>query len=227
MRRHAPWLKKLLTEQPEKELLGEADIWCPLIDMMHSKCYPEARAAGDGFWWYICNWPREPYVTDCIDHPAVELRTWLWQTWGENVTGIDYWLTVNWTSPAVYKDPKHPQNPYEDPMSWRWDEKRGGFWGNGEANLFFPPVDCANKTAAGEDFPAVTGEGPVPTIRVAMLRDGLEDYEYFAMLRKRNPNHPFLKVPTTVYTSLTDFSTDPVGIEEHRLKLAREIEKTK
>ncbi len=224
MRRHAPWLKKLLTEQPEKDLLGEPDIWCPLIDQMHSAYYPAARAAGGEFWWYVCNWPRDPYVTDCIDHPALELRTWLWQTWGENVTGIDYWLTVCWTSPAVYKDEKHPQNPYEDPMSWRHNAIRGGFWGNGEAVLFLPPESCAYRTAAGEDFPAVLDEGPVPTMRTAMLRDGLEDYEYFAMLRKADPQNPLLKVPKDVYRTLTDFSIDPANIERHRLRLARAIE---
>ena len=236
MRRHAPWLKKLLTEQPEKELLGEPDIWCPLIDQMHSAYYPAARAVGGEFWWYVCNWPRDPYVTDCIDHPALELRTWLWQTWGENITGIDYWMTVCWTSPAVYKDEKHPQNPYEDPMSWRHNAIRGGFWGNGEAVLFLPPESCAYRTAAGEDFPAVLDEGPVPTMRTAMLRDGIEDYEYFAMLKRllaakgagldantRQEYAKLLTVPTDVYRTLTDYNRDPAAMETHRLRLARAI----
>ena len=66
-----------------------------------------------------------------------------------------------------------------------------------------------------------------------MLGDGIEDYEYFAMLSRRlaaaTPQQkalyePLLSVPTTVTKSLTDFTTDPAPLEAHRVKLARALE---
>ena len=44
-------------------------------------------------------------------------------------------------------------------------------------------------------------------------------------VRRLDPENPLLKVPEAVYRSLTDFTRDPAPIEEHRLKLAREIER--
>ena len=70
-----------------------------------------------------------------------------------------------------------------------------------------------------------------------MLRDGIEDYEYFAMLKRllvERRNLPpevragaaaLLKVPQSVYSSMTEFTTDPEPMERHREKLARAIEK--
>ena len=58
-----------------------------------------------------------------------------------------------------------------------------------------------------------------------MLRDGIEDYEYLAMLKRLDPANPLLKVPESVSKSLSDFSKSPAGIEAHRMKLAREIER--
>jgi hypothetical protein len=69
-----------------------------------------------------------------------------------------------------------------------------------------------------------------------MLRDGIEDYEYFALLKRllaaqsdlpsalRVKAEALLIVPKTVYSSLTSFTTDPEPMVKHRVKLARAIE---
>ena len=56
-----------------------------------------------------------------------------------------------------------------------------------------------------------------------MLREGLEDYEYFAMLRKKDPKCSLLEVPQAVMKSVYDYSTDPRHMEEHRERLARAL----
>ena len=70
-----------------------------------------------------------------------------------------------------------------------------------------------------------------------MLRDGIEDYEYFALLKRllaerhnlpldlRTDAEALLNVPPSVYSSMTEFTTDPEPMERHRDKLARTIEK--
>jgi hypothetical protein len=68
-------------------------------------------------------------------------------------------------------------------------------------------------------------DDPVASIRAEMLRDGIEDYEYFTMLKNLDPGNSLLKVPPTVSKALDDFSKSPVGIVAHRELLAREIER--
>ena len=230
LKRHAPGLRRMLTEQPEAELLGGPNLWCPLTPRLHMAATPKCRAAGDRFWWYVCCSPKAPYVTEFIDHPGVEMRLWAWQTWKENVQGLLIWATTYWTSGCAYPDA--PQNPYEDPMSWvsGYSMEKGmkRAWGNGDGRLIYPPLAAADGRPK-----APVLDDPVPTFRLEMLGDGIEDYEYFAMLKRRlataTPEQratyePLLAVPESVTKSMTEFAIDPTPIESHRVKLARALE---
>lgn len=234
LKRHAPGLRRMLTEEAVPDLLGGPNLWVPLTPHLHAEGETKARAAGDSFWWYVCCGPKAPYVTEFTDHPGTEMRLWLWQTWGEDVKGVLIWATTYWTSPAAYPDPAHPQNPYEDAMCWVSGSglapgtKRP--WGNGDGRFLYPPL----KAAQPAKTPVL--DGPVDSYRLEMLRDGIEDYEYFAMLKRalaekktlsvveRASYEALLKVPISVYASLTEFATDPASMEVHRVKLARALE---
>ena len=125
--------------------------------------------------------PKAPYATLFIDHPATELRVWLWQDVGEQGPGILVWQSNYWTSDVAYPDSL--QNPYEDPMGWvsGYSTPAGTRhpWGNGDGRFIYPP-----EAAAGCNPPEPVLEGPVDIIRWEMLRDGVEDYEYFVILAK-------------------------------------------
>ena len=69
-----------------------------------------------------------------------------------------------------------------------------------------------------------------------MLRDGIEDYEYLAMLRRllkdkqasltarqRSEYSALLEVPSAITGNMTNFTKDPAPIEERRDKVARAI----
>jgi hypothetical protein len=71
-----------------------------------------------------------------------------------------------------------------------------------------------------------------------LLRDGLEDYEYMAMLErlleekgetlswwKRRRYEKLLNVPDSITEDLTTYTKDPAPIEQHRHKVAEAIEK--
>ena len=47
-------------------------------------------------------------------------------------------------------------------------------------------------------------EAPNGTMRLEILRDGIEDYEYFAILSRVDPENALLKVPPEVSSSLKD-----------------------
>ena len=233
LKRAAPEIDRMLTEQVEPELIGGPNIWCPVSYHYDHASAERRREHGEEFWWYVCTGPKAPYCTLFIDHPGTELRVWLWQTWQRRITGVLVWQTNYWTSSAAYPD--RPQNPYEDPMGWRSGystpagQKRP--WGNGDGRFIYPPLAAADGSP---DAPVL--EGPVDSIRWEMLRDGIEDYEYFAQLKtlvqaradrldpeRKRQYQSLLKVPTNVTSDMTTFTKDPAPIEAHRDRLARAI----
>ncbi|MDI6448374.1 glycoside hydrolase domain-containing protein [Anaerobaca lacustris] len=229
----APDIRRMLTEQVEPDLIGGPDIWCPISNHYDHESAEKRRAHGEKFWWYVCTGPKTPYCTLFIDHPGTELRVWLWQTWQRKIDGILVWETNYWTSSAAYPD--HPQNPYEDSMGWTsgYSTPAGVKrpWGNGDGRFIYPPLAAADAKASGPVL-----EGPVDSIRWEMLRDGIEDYEYLAMLSRlieakrrklsasqRASYAALLEVPPEITKDMTTFTTDPAPIERHRDRVARAI----
>ena len=80
-------------------------------------------------------------------------------------------------------------------------------------------------------------DAPINSLRWENLRDGIEDYEYLAVLRneverleKSNVRptswqeaRSLLEVPPEISRDLVHFATNPRPILEHRAKLARAI----
>jgi hypothetical protein len=236
LKRYAPGLTTMLTEQPCNELAGPVDVWCPVTPNYDPAAADGRRAAGDRFWWYVCTGPKAPYSTLFIDHPATELRVWLWQTWQRDVRGILVWSSNYWTSSAAFPD--QPQDPYDDPMGYRsgYSTPRGvkAFWGNGDGRFVYPPTAAAVPGASGPD--AVIAP-PVSSIRWEMLREGIEDYEYLHLLHELLAKHreklaadeigridALLQVPESITSDMTTFTTDPAPIYARRRAIAEAIE---
>ncbi|MBE3123685.1 MAG: DUF4091 domain-containing protein, partial [Planctomycetes bacterium] len=232
----APDLRRMLTEQVEPDLVGGPNLWCPVTPEYNHERSEKRREAGEQFWWYVCCGPKAPYATLFIDHPATELRVWLWQTWQRRIDGILVWQTNYWTSDTAYPDKARPQNPYEDPMGWvtGYGTAKGvrNPWGNGDGRFLYPP-----EAAAGAAPPGPVLDGPVDSIRWEMLRDGVEDYEYFVILRRllkekgaklaadeRARVEALLTVPEEITKDMTTFTKDPAPIERRRDDVARAIE---
>jgi len=238
LKRHAPALRTMLTEQPEEALAGPVDIWCPVSHHYDHEAAKWRRNHGEQFWWYVCCGPKEPYCTLFIDHPATELRVWLWQAWRRGIDGILVWSTNYWTSSAAFPDPAHPQNPYEDPMGYRssYGTPKGvkAFWGNGDGRFLYPPESAAVPGLSG---PGPVIEPPVSCIRLEMLREGIEDWEYLYLLRdlieRRKAKgaedlaefEALLEVPESITRGMTTFTTDPGPIYERRREVAEAIER--
>ncbi|MSR82244.1 MAG: DUF4091 domain-containing protein [Candidatus Latescibacteria bacterium] len=234
LKAHAPRIRRMLTEQVEPALIGGPNIWCALTPEYDSTAVAQRQQGGDSFWWYVCTSPKAPYAGLFIDHPATEMRVWLWQTWQHHLQGVLVWQTNYWTSDAAYPD--RPQNPYADPMSWvsGYSTEKGNKlpWGNGDGRFLYPP----EAAASGQAHEPVLS-GPVDSMRWEMLRDGIEDYEYFVMLKRllaergatlgveeRRQYEALLQVPEAVSANLTRFTDDPAPLEAHRDQLARAIE---
>ena len=105
-------------------------------------------------------------------------------------------------------------------------------WGNGDGRFVYPP-----EAAADAHPPGPVLEGPVDSIRWEMLRDGIEDYEYLAILKRlieqkkgklsasqRKRLASLLEVPDSITKSMTSFTKDPAPIEARRNEIACAIE---
>jgi hypothetical protein len=215
--------------------IGALDAWCPIMDSHRREFAAARQQAGDRYTWYICCGPKAPYVANFIDRAATDLRVWLWQTWQEQVDGILIWEAIYWNSPSAY--PNALQNPYTDSMSWvsGYDTKPGEKqrWNVGDGRFLYPPEAAADGTQAQAVL-----EGPVSSIRWEALRDGVEDVEYLALLKRLLAERraglaaaevarydALLSVPPSISASLTQFTTDPAPIAARREEIARAIER--
>ena len=236
IRAAAPGLRRMLTKQPAPVLMNHVDIWCGLTPEWTPERVRERRAAGEEVWWYICCAPEAPHITEFIDHPGTEPRLWPWMSWAYGVQGILVWSTTYWTSSSAFPGPE-PQDPWLDPMSYvsGYDFKAGyiGYWGNGDGRYVYPPRQARQG-------PGPCLEGPVNSMRWELLRDGMEDYEYFWLLEKAAAAaqargakalaaeaRALLRPPAGVLEDLTHFNTDPRPMLEHRARMARMIERLK
>lgn len=236
LKQYSPGITRMLTEQVEPGLVGGPNLWCPISNEYNHHIAIERRSHGERFWWYVCTGPKAPYAGLFIDHSAPEMRLWAWQTWQRGIQGLLVWQINYWTSSSAYPEHNQPQNPYQDTMSWMsgYSTPRGERhpWGNGDGRFIYPPL----ATATPGDAPVL--DGPVDSIRWEHLRDGIEDYEYFSILRHKLERQKaelspeefkrmegLLEVPREVTGSMTEFAGDGAPMDAHRLSLARAIEK--
>jgi len=237
LEKYAPGLTRMITEQPSGEFDAHVNVWCPVSHNYDHAAAEAQRERGERFWWYVCTGPKAPYCTLFIDHPATELRVWLWQTWQRRIVGNLVWQAMYWTSSAAYPD--EPQNPYEDPMGYvsGYSTPKGvkRFWGNGDGRFVYPPLAAS---APGISGPDPVFEPPVSSIRWEMLREGIEDYECLYLLRelvaknrdKLSPQEvkkyeALLEVPESITEDMTTFTTDPAPIYARRAQVAEAIER--
>jgi hypothetical protein len=71
--------------------------------------------------------------------------------------------------------------------------------------------------------------GPLATIRLGNIRDGMEDYEAYLLLRRLLADKGLPadrgEVPATLVQDLTHFTHDPQAVAQERERLPREIVK--
>jgi len=208
-----PGIRRLVVEQPYTQdpawgTLDEAiDIWCPLFGFIDEGSVERVIAQGDDVWSYTALVQTAPpyhpeYETvknDLppfwqLDFPLASYRIAPWLNRRYHVTGLLYWSSVYWQSPD--------RNPWDDPgFRIRW---------NGEGALFYPGND------AGID-------GPIASIRLKNLRDGMEDYEYFAILDARGVSDQVDAIVREAVPTWGTWNQDPAHLEALRRKLAEAI----
>ena len=208
-----PEMKRLVVEQtytqdPSWPDIDPAiDIWCPLWSFIDRKTINEKIANGDEVWSYtalVQTTPRyhpgyektKNLLPPCwhIDRPLTVYRVPTWINWQYNITGLLYWSTV-----TIMIDP------------WRLPAfAHGNPHFNGGGYLFYPGKPCGI-------------DGAVASMRMKNLRDGMEDYEYFAILEKLAGREAVTKIVDTITPTWWNYAKEPDRFLAAREKLAEEI----
>jgi hypothetical protein len=236
IRKNAPRLTRFITEhQPGPEIMDVSEIGCTIFNRVDPKAVAELAPKGREFWSYLCTGPKSPWVTLFIDHPAVNMRMWLWMTYKWGLKGILVWRADYWNSPTLFP-PAVLQNPWEDPMSYTvgYGVPFGqvNHWGNGDGRFLYPP----NRDPGKDKTKYLCG--PVNSIRWELMREGIEDYEYFVLLERAlndakgktkfkgaiGEAAKLLDVPASLFTSGTEYTKDPLELLRYRAKVAEAIE---
>lgn len=138
------------------------------------------------------------------------------------MTGLLYWQTVYWHGnfPKAAGEPRYPAVPWNMEQTATYRE----FKVNGDGWLLYP---------------GPKGE-PLSSVRLENIRDGIEDYEYLALLRERvadvrkrkgvakslmDAAERELAVDEQVTRDWTRYTTDPEAIAAARERIAELIER--
>lgn len=152
-------LPNLLTEKYTEELT-DVDAWCVKFDELDAASrrdfyYNLRQEEQQHLWWYGCVTPKNPYPTFHINDHLASARSLGWMQKAYKVEGQLYYC-VN-LSRKIVNGAFTQRDIWTDPESWE------GVCGDGF--LIYP----------GEKYGL---DAPLPTVRLATLRDGFEDYEY-------------------------------------------------
>jgi hypothetical protein len=235
IRKAAPRLTRFITEhKPGPDIMDVSEMSCTIFHQVEPKIVAELSQQGREFWSYLCTGPKAPWVTLFIDHPAVNLRIWLWMSYKYKLKGILVWRANYWNSPTVFPS-NLVENPWEDPMAYTvgYGIPYGqvNYWGNGDGRFLYPPNKNPNKDKTKYL------SGPVNSVRWEILREGIEDYEYLWLLEQAVKNAPpekrelaeqgrkLLDLPGDIFKSGQEYTKDPKILLDYRKKIAELLEK--
>lgn len=179
-------------------MTGKTTLWCPKSYMYitsniysdaQMKKYPsfgermaEREAAGDDIWWYVCWEPGDPYNNLFVDQLGIQHRILFWQQYAHGVDGFLYWGANYW-------------NGVDDPWTDMATVKDLSPDVYGDGSLMY------NGNVAGVD-------GACPSLRLAAIRDGVEDFNLFTMASSLLGDDFVAGKIAEITESLVKYSTD-------------------
>jgi uncharacterized protein (TIGR03437 family) len=116
-----------------------------------------------------------------IDFPLLNYRVVPWIQYRYGLTGLQHWTAAYWNELRA-----RGQSPWTNPCSML----ASGLCFNGEGMLFYPGKEVNYVVPAGAYGNTSTAAvyGPIASLRLKALRDGMEDYELLVLAARKNPN---------------------------------------
>lgn len=208
------------------EIADSVDTWCPLTWDYDKKMdfIASERKKGKKVWWYVCAGPLAEYCNFFIDMPGIKHRLLFWQTWKYKSDGLLYWGLNWWANNCPREFPVEEEEVWPNSVwnaaTFVWN----GFAHNGDGYFIYPGI----------------GGRPIPSIRLEIVRDGLEDYEYFCILKEivekaKTKNisdkrlvadaESMLVIDDDVVKSTTAYTLESNRLQNERIRMGEIIEK--
>ncbi len=210
IRPHAKGLKFLVTTHWRASLDGLIDIWCPNLAEWDTSGHPAPsvydglKKRGQELWLYPsctshgCSGSENLHVPDlAMDRPSAFHRALPWAAFRYGATGVLYYNTVESYG-------KGAGAPWKDPKI---------FDGYGEGTLFYP---CTQEECGIDDLLVF------PSLRLKILRDGLEDAEILYQAKKAGK--PALAWSKEVVTNTRSFLDQTREYEARKVKALQALE---
>ena len=223
-----PDIRCLVVTKLTRELVGHVDIWVAGTENWEEnrELAAELVARGDEMWWY---WAPQFSMDPVIDLLGVRLLPWM--AWKHRINGLLKWATDHW------RNGQWPLHRIGESTDCWWQTGLGSYQGKG--SLALPPTGDLSRDEKGTVV--VRRREALSTIRLEAIRDGLEDYEYFVLLRSalerakaRHADVPsgeliarsqkLLVLPPDIVTSTKEYTKDDRRVLQHRDRIARAIE---
>lgn len=211
MRSAAPNTSLLVTTNialaKEHSVLDYIDILTPVVDHIHPRRGQNQRPAydewlkqpGKQLWWYqscdqheMCDYgqpgPKEStWPSYMVDASPVRNRIFQWMAYLYRIQGELYYETEMWGD-----------NP--------WDHL---FYagGNGDGALYYPGT--VDKIGGTQPI-------AIPSMRLKLIREGMEDYEYLAALVKAGRTDLATKAARSFITNAFTYKDDPAALSAAR-----------
>ena len=213
IRKQFPGLTVAMTEDPQPINEGMFDLWIVEPSVHRDECVRAAQRRGDRIWWYMCQLPIHATYPGPIwacpgavaDRPAVDHRVPYWLAWKYGIEGVGFWAISSWPKGwDKWPDQPWPVNPISK-FPYSGQHNANGF-------LCYPYKDRV-----------------LPSVRLKVLRDGMDDYEYLLLLKglvgrkATGRDKQLLAVPPEVAMGLRYYNRDPDGILSARREIASRI----
>lgn len=183
--------EQTVTSKPEwGTLYGAVDIWCPLWFLYDEKTARQRQELGEEIWTYTALCQGRGVPFWQIDFSPVHFRAPFWVNWHYGVKGFLYWSSIYW---GAGQDP------------WTTPHFREQYWGEGM--LLYPGKDAGLS-------------GPAPSIRLKLIREALEDFEYMTLAAGQGHKAQADEIVGSLARSFTDWSQDPEAYMAARAQLA-------
>jgi hypothetical protein len=181
------------------------DWFVPLSSSYSPKMALSVRRRGGQVWWYVCMGPNYPYANWLLENPLVEARLIWWQAFQYDVEGFLYWGLNIWERAHNDAPIPYAAGPHID-----WSVTTGGDYPslNGDGELLYPGV-----------------HGPIGSVRMENIRDGLQDSELLRLYRQRFGAAAAARIVHLVSIDRTHYSRDPSVLLAARRKMLQALDR--
>ena len=200
-------IRHLVTVAPSESLFSDGagrpavDIW-PLLPKLwdqYADGIAQARALGSEIWAYTALVQDNYSPKWEIDFAPINYRIFPgFLAQSMDLTGILYWRVESWT-----------RSPFEDLRGY----SISGHFYPGEGMLIYPP------------WPGGPGGSPNPSMRLKWIRQGVQDYEYTAILKRLGRGDWAMNLARSAATNWHQWTRDPNLVESVHDQMGAEIDR--